>query len=463
MNSDRTHPSSQRGMPRLRARYLPVLKSGTFLSGLALLLFVAATLGLSPGCGSSSADDTNQGPLIIEFWHAMAGRHSQSLLEIVAAFNERHKDIRVVPVYQGGYDALSQKLVASCISGSNPPIAQMYESWTTRFMSRDLIRSIEELAAEDPPEERIDFNDIIGSLREDNTWVVDGTPTLMSLPFNKSIYVLYVNEDRMRQVGYDEPPKNWQEWKTLAEKMTVRNADGSIEMYGFATRPMLESFTVNLFLQGKKYIDDNGEFDFAGPEGLEALKFLVDLTLGEDRSGYVETSYLNTPFGSGKIAMYVGSTASLPYNESAVGGRFNWRAYPLPEPEGEKGAVLAQGTNVGIFANHSPEVQRAAWQFLKFMTNTENTVKWAIDTGYLPVRYSALESETMQDYLRQNVNYSNALSQVDRARFEPKVIYWESCRLALTREVESALNGRKKPEEALEDALEKAKYIQATE
>lgn len=430
----------------------------------ALLLSLSVVLGCGgPASSRGEPVENAEGPLLVEFWHSMAGKQGQSLLEIVADFNKLHNDIRIVPIYQGGYDALSQKLVASCISGSNPALSQMYESWTTRFMSRDLIRPVEELAATDPPESRTDLNDVIAAFREDNTWVVDGKPVLMTLPFNKSIYVLYMNNDRMREVGFDRPPRDWKEWREYADKMALRNPDGSVKMYGFATRPLLESFTINLFLQDMKYIDDKGQFDFAGAEGLAALGFLVDLTYGENRSGYVESDYLNVAFGAGKIAMYVGSTASFPYNEQAVGGRFVWRAYPLPVPEGKTGRVLAQGTNVGVFANKPEKVQRAAWEFLKFMTSTEYTEKWAVETGYLPVRYSALEGEKYKKLLDENVNYSNALSQIDRAQFEPKVIYWESCRLALTREVETALNGRKPPAEALEDALDKATYIRETE
>ncbi len=442
-----------------------MLKRARCLSILAIAF--AAFLSGFPSAKCAAADKklrrTEDGALIVEFWHAMAGRHQKILLEIVGNFNKSNKEIRILPIYQGSYDSLSQKLVASCISGSNPAMSQMYESWTTRFMSRKLIAPVEDLAAGDAPAERTDLQDIIGAFREDNTWTVDGKPKLMTLPFNKSIYILYMNEDRMREAGWDHPPRDWKEWRELAGKMTKRNPDGSIAMFGFATRPLLESFTTNLFLAGPRYLDDKERLDFADPEGLKALKFLVDMTMGDQRVGYVESDYLNAAFGSGKIGMYVGSTASFPYNDSAVAGRFTWRAYPLPVPEGGPGRVLCQGTNVGIFANHPPEVQRAAWAFLKFMTNTENTTRWAIETGYLPIRYSSLESERMKAYMADNVNYKNAVSQIDRGFFEPKAIYWESCRLALTREIDAALNGRKTPEKALADALEKCKYIQDTE
>jgi len=425
----------------------------------------AALLLLAASCAriAEREERAPDGSLIVEFWHAMSGGHQSSLLEIVAAFNQSHPGVKIVPVYQGSYDSLSQKLVASCISGSNPPVSQMYESWTTRFMSRNLIAAAEDLAAANPDGPDARFDDIFPAFIEDNSWPVDGRKKLMTLPFNKSIYVLYMNEDRMKAAGFENPPADWDEWRDLAEKMTERGPDGSIKTYGFATRPFLESFTTNLFLRGPKYIDDNGEFDFAGPEGLQALRFLVDLTWGEKRAGYVETDYLSNVFGAEKIAMFVGSTASFPFMDRSVQGKFSWRAYPLPAPKGAQGRALCQGTNVGVFANHPESVRRAAWEFLVFLTNTENTVKWALETGYLPVRRSALEHGKMKEYLAKDVNYSAALSQVERGLFEPKVIYWESCRLAIGREVEAALNNRKSPEDALAAALKKCEYIKKTE
>lgn len=57
-----------------------------------------------------------------------------------------------------------------------------------------------------------------------------------------------------------------------------------------------------------------------------------------------------------------------------------------------------------MFAGHSEEEEAAGWEFLKFMTNTENAIKWANGTGYLPVRSSCMEQEEYQAMVAEDPN-----------------------------------------------------------
>ena len=47
--------------------------------------------------------------------------------------------------------------------------------------------------------------------------------------------------------------------------------------------------------------------------------------------------------------------------------------------------------------------QLAAWEYLKFLTSTESTSKWAVSTGYLPVRQSAYETAEYKAYMEENI------------------------------------------------------------
>jgi len=57
--------------------------------------------------------------------------------------------------------------------------------------------------------------------------------------------------------------------------------------------------------------------------------------------------------------------------------------------------------------------QKAAWEYLKFLTSTDATVKWAMDTGYLPVRTSAYESETYQEFMAGDATATASYAQTD--------------------------------------------------
>ncbi len=448
---------------------------------LATLVFAVCAALLS-ACSSERSDlsyyQREDGRIEVEFWHAMAGRQAGSLNEIIDAFNNSQETYIVKGIYQGAYNSLSQKLIASLYGGRQPACSQMYESWTTRFLRYGCLQPVEHFARNDDEFTDDDFADIPVPFIEDNSYrmVVDengvyrpdpaGEMTLATLPFNKSVYLLFVNDTLMREEGFTEPPRTWEEMKTLSAAMTDLDND----QYGFAARPFIESFTTMLFAAGTNYMDDEGNFTFAEDGGLASFEILEELVLGENRSGYVESAYLNSAFGTGRIGMYIGSTASFPYNDSAVGNKFIWRAYPIPSrDESTAGRALSQGTNVGIFrkgfsdgSRIPEEVQQGAWEFFKFMTSREMTAKWSVDTGYLPVRKSARETPVLKEYLERNINFAAALGEMDRAMFEPKPIWWDSIRTALNREVGSVLNGRKEPEQALQSALERARVIRET-
>jgi len=190
------------------------------------------------------------------------------------------------------------------------------------------------------------------------------------------------------------------------------------------------------------------------------LDYLVDMKV-KDGSVYVEPGYLDTPFGAGRIAMCVNSTASLPYTEKAVAGRFDWGIAPIPYPDGkeESARTLFQGTNIGIFKNHPDEKIVAAWKFISFLTDTKSATAWSVGTGYLPIRYSVMQTEMMQDYLKKNPRYSSAAALLDNGIFEPRVLTWEPVRTVITDYFEAALNGRRSSEETINAMKEKCEKI----
>ena len=57
------------------------------------------------------------------------------------------------------------------------------------------------------------------------------------------------------------------------------------------------------------------------------------------------------------------------------------------------------------------EEQKAAWEYLKFLTSADATTEWAMTTGYLPVRTSAYESETYQQFMATDPTSVAAYSQ----------------------------------------------------
>lgn len=426
----------------------------------SLLLTTLLLLLLFAGLAFRGRPDKSDGPVTFEFWHGMGSQQGGIVNDLADQFNDSQDKYRVVPIYQGNYNSLSQKLIASLYARRNPAISQMYPGSITRFYKYGFLKPVQEFMGEDPafgPEELQDYFDVMieeNILRHPKT----NEKELVTLPFNKSVYVLYANQTLMEELGWHEPPKTWDEFAQLASDMTLIPEGASTPTrYGFAARPYIEDFTVQALSAGTQlYDEEKNEILVDSPAAAEALAFLHDLTSGgQGRSqlGYVDSDYLNGPFGSGKIGMFIASTASFRYNDMAVGNAFIWMAYRVPSRDEQTvGKTLMQGTNVGIFNNRPEQELQGAWEFMKFITTPEATAYWAMNTGYMPVRKSTRELPEFQQYLQDDPRYANALATLDYAAFEPRRMFWESVRDAVTRETESVLLGRKSVQQALASA-----------
>jgi multiple sugar transport system substrate-binding protein len=434
------------------------------LSAMALLLLPLALSSCSSGQAEVPKD--SEGRIIVEFWHAMGRRQGQSLTDIVDAFNKSQDKYKVVGIYQGNYNSLAQKLIASLYAGRNPAITQAYPGWVTRYHKTGYVQPVSHFAASDPEWVKNDLPDFYPVMIEESTFPnPDGSgDQIVTLPFNKSVYVLYINQTLMESVGWTEPPKTWAEFRELAAAMTKMGPAGEKpEVYGFASRPYIEDYTVQLMSSGLVLMDEKtGKVLVDSPESIESLAFLKELVAGkgERQVGYVETDYLSNVFGSGKIGMYISSTASFTYNDTSVGTKFIWRAYEVPmKDEKTAGKTLMQGTAVCIFNNVDEEVQQGAWEFMKFLTSPEMTARWSQETGYMPVRRSANEVPELKAHIERDISFANSIKTLEHATYEPRVVYWESIRQVMSRAVESVLLDRAKAEDAMMDVSKEIQRI----
>lgn len=434
------------------------------------LTLLAATGAMVSGCGDSAqAARDADGRLIIEFWHAMGSGHSATLNEICALFNESQDEYNVVPIYQGRYNSLSQKLIASLYAGQSPALSQMYPGWTTRFHRYGFLEPLDNFIANDPGFGQEDIDDFYPVMIEENTLAhpETGAPQLMTLPFNKSVYVLFINEERMLEAGWEEPPTTWDELRELAAALTVHSGN-QVQTFGFASRPYIEDMTVMTMAADIQLYDEESEEINVDSEAAKAsLAFLHELVSGGEegggRVGYVESDYLTGPFASEIVAMYISSTAGLPYNESAIQTRFPWIIARVPSRDADTtGRTLMQGTNIGIFVNQPEEVRQGAWEFLKYLSSAEMNAKWAQASGYMPIRRSALQVPELAEYLERDRRFAAAVDTLEFATYEPRKMYWESVRQTISQQVEAVLFNRRTIDAALRDARRVIEEVRIT-
>ena len=195
---------------------------------------------------------------------------------------------------------------------------------------------------------------------------------------------LYYNKDLLKRAGLvDEkgeakPPRDWDELREYARKLTERDEQGRLKVVGFA--PMYGNSWLYMFgwLNGGEFMTPDGRTcTLNDPRIAEALQYVVDVY--DDAGGYDKVSGFQAgfqggeldPFIQGKIAMKIDGFWVLG-GIAAYGRDLNFGVAPSPMPARELAAGKKPVSWSGGWAYAIPTTARhkdAAWEFIKYITS----------------------------------------------------------------------------------------------
>jgi len=329
----------------------------------------------------------------INFWHAHSTRHQENLQALVDAFHAEFPDITVNLTYQGGYGDLEAKIGAAVVAGGLPTVAQVYENWVTPI--QEILYPIGNFMT------AAEIDDIIDGLVSSNTY----NGILTTVPFNKSIMVLYYREDLV-----PVPPATWEEYLSMCEALTTTDEDGDgyPDFFGTGFRPVNPELFLNFLDQagGSILNEDWSLVEINNAAGLVAGNFVKDIA----PYSFITNEYMSNHFPN-KLAMFIDTSAGYYYNnQAAEGAGVVMKVARVPAGAVSQGSMI-QGTNLAIFdtGDITKEQKDAAIDFVKFLIRADNQVFWATKSGYQPVVKSAYETQEWIDYVAAN-DYQQAMS-----------------------------------------------------
>lgn len=356
------------------------------INKLATTLFVAATALVLGACGSGNDKGTASNDEVltelpeettITFWHAMNGAQEEALKKITEDFMAENKNVTVELQNQSSYPDLQAKINSTLPSPKNlPTISQAYPGWLWNAAQDEMIVDLQPYI----DDETIGWGDqeaITGSLL--NGAKINDTQ--YGIPFNKSTEMLYYNADMLAE--YDvEVPTTMEELKEASEKI-YKESNGKVVGAGF------DSLN-NYYAIGMKNKDVaiTKDLDLESKESKEVISYYADGV----QDGYFRIAgsdgYLSGPFANEQVAMFVGSIAGEGFVKQDTEGKFEYGVAARPEP-----INLQQGTDIYMFDSASAEQRTAAFLFMKFLSEPENQLYWATETGYMPTVESVVNSD----------------------------------------------------------------------
>ena len=433
------------------------MKKKFFAATMAGLMAMTAFTGCSseevaPDNGGATGGTTEpievvipqlSGETEVVMWHFMSGAQEEILGEIITEFNETNgQGIVVSAISQGKVPDLNKKVIAGAQSNTLPAIINVYPDLATGLIEQDNIFDMSAFAMHPEIGIREDLEkDFIPAFVAEVAQWNDGQ--LYGLPMTKSTEVVYVNKTKLEEIGYTMEDVQNMTIEKLAEISAVSKEKLGIPGFGYDSNS--NGFITIMKMGGMDFVELDGTINLDNEWAREYMTFLraqVDSgafrTTGED-------GYLSGPFSNQQVLMYQGSSAGATFINT--NDAFELAVVPAPSFEsGSRQAVIQQGGSVFITNDVSPEQQYAAYEFVKFATNTENTAKFAVNTGYLPVRRSATETDTLKTVLGDTESvygkvFPAAQISLEYAYYTPAINNAQSARNTIGEKFEAYLQG----------------------
>lgn len=383
-----------------------------------------------------SAQASADGATEVTLWHYFE-HETEYLNEIIKEYNASQNEIRIVPTFVSR-DELMKQYTIGAVSGELPDIGMVDSPDMASYISLGIFENIS-LQLEG-------WSDINEFYEGPLSSCKDKDGNIYGLPMNSNCLAILCNMDILRAAGFENPPTTWEEFEEVCAA-TTNTTEG---VYGFAMSAISNEegtfqYIPWLYGSGASIESIDSEDSIAG------LSFLTNLI----NKGYMSKEVVNwgqgdayKAFIAGKAAMLESGTWQIATLDGQDKDKINFEYMYVPMPKrGESQATCIGGENFGICTG-SKKVD-ACVDFLKYLMSAQSNADWCEVAGKLPIRADAVP---LKDFWTADARYKvfndSMAFAVPRGPHES----WPVISEAIYKAEQSALLGKKTPEEALKEA-----------
>jgi sn-glycerol 3-phosphate transport system substrate-binding protein len=415
---------------------------------------VAAVLGTAPAAFATTE---------IQFWHAFTGRLGELVAEQVDTFNASQDDFTVVQTHKGNYSETLNAGIAAFRAGEQPHIMMVFEVGTATMMAAEgAVRPVYEVMGDG-----FDQSKYIGSVKGYYT-APDGN--MLSLPYNSSTPVLWVNRDLMTEAGLDPdtPMETWEQVSAVLDDLKAAGVDCPITST-WQSWIHLENFSayhdVPFATQENGFAGTDTELVFNAPAQVAHISAMGEWAQDGKFIYAGRRSEAGANFRAGECALLTESSAG--YAGINAEADFAFEVRPLPywaavtsEPQN----TIIGGASLWVMEGHEDAEYAGVAAFMDFLSSPEIQAKWHQDTGYLPITAEAGELTREQGFYEANPGTDIAVIQMTAK--EPtanskglRLGSFDQIRGIIDEELEAVWAGDKDAQAALDSAVERGNAL----
>ncbi|MBI2915484.1 MAG: extracellular solute-binding protein [Elusimicrobia bacterium] len=283
------------------------------------------------------------------------------------------------------WDAAHEKLLTSVVGGLPPDVCQLGTTWMAEFSTLKALEPLESYTANSKNIRKENFFE--GSW---NTCRVG--EKLYGVPWYVDTRVLFYRKDLLADVGFSHPPRDWEEFKEVCQRLAKdSDGDGKVDRYGI-TLPV-RSWGVFL-----PFVWQNGGdiFKTTAPEFREALLYYMSFFRENlTPSGRAADVDLFQAFKTGFYPMFISGPWMVELIQREIPEiQGKWSVSVLPAKK--KFTSFVGGCNLVLFKDSKEK--ETGWKFIEFMSRPDIQIEWHKIMKSLPAVRAAWEDPLLQKH-----------------------------------------------------------------
>ena len=397
------------------------------------LFFVTIIIFSSQLIAITADDIENANPTgqTVEFWVQYSDERLDAMMARAERF-EKETGIKVNITYKGHYGKVQSammtsagtKEIADVARGYGNAAADMYQIGAA--IDQNILANSKKWGVSN-----VDKNDWGANWEVGFSPYFDGNPKLLH-EVGKSIEIVYYNKAWLDELGLSEPknPSEFSKAACAATNSVFSGRVGDTPSLGYEIDTDASNFASWVFAHGGDVFDYNsGQYILNSTPVIAAMEFIQGMSskgcAQVSRDKYADQQYL----GLGSNMFALGSTSGITYFQNAIeeGYAGEWSISAVPHTTSNPVMNLYGG---GLIMGKTEDVNRmvAAYQWMKYITDTENSAVWSTESGYGFVRQSSAMHPIILEKRNSLIQYDKSLGLIQYGKGEPSVPAYYSVR-----------------------------------
>jgi len=314
-------------------------------------------------------------------WHALSGPQEQAFLKLVDRWNRANPAGAIIVPERHQQDALHRAM----LSGPRPALALVEPAQAALYAQRDLLAALNSFANSDDPTvgwQAADRADLFPFVFQAGARP-DGR--LIGVPFGGEVGLVLANRALLKEANQ---PETWEDFDRLCS--TVANPLAGVFCFGFDLNDpqALEDW---VRARGAPIYDPlTRQLALAVPSIGAAIESLADYLDTGQAYRVISAARSQDDFAAGRAVFLFANSRDLSTIQRLVGEGENFALDLGTLPAPAERPVALRNALLWVIPKGAPQDERAAWLFVRWLLEADQTAAWAIQTHALPARASAL-------------------------------------------------------------------------